>query len=245
LQCTNLFRAEGYECHCKTPGEHDPLEPELSILKQRLARRLRFEKKDHTKLDLVELTHVCERTITSDLEYLIEKAVDPKKADYAVITGVEIHNWAADIASGAPSMEFVAPAKVFVCVNGEKISLDLSKVPSLSPRQISLLSKASNGSGSNSNKPLTSSMGSGSTLQEISDTYLQTRMGGAAVVTQFAGTGIDLEFQSLVGQGAKGEINRPSFEMVPSMESSDNAAVVEEAVNKIIAVVAKQDAKNN
>jgi len=32
------FKAEGYTCHCKIPGVHDALDPEYSILKQRLAR---------------------------------------------------------------------------------------------------------------------------------------------------------------------------------------------------------------
>ncbi len=36
------------------------------------------------------MTKAAERTITSDLEYLISKAVDPKKADYAVFTGVQV-----------------------------------------------------------------------------------------------------------------------------------------------------------
>ncbi len=30
---------------------------------------------------------VAERAITNDLEFLISKAVDPKKADYAVVAG--------------------------------------------------------------------------------------------------------------------------------------------------------------
>lgn len=52
---------------------------------------------------------MAERTITNDLEYLIEKAVDPKKhADYAVVTGIQIHNWATDLNGKAPSLEFVA-----------------------------------------------------------------------------------------------------------------------------------------
>lgn len=33
---------------------------------------------------------MCERTIAADLEYLISKAVDPAKADYAVITGTAL-----------------------------------------------------------------------------------------------------------------------------------------------------------
>lgn len=42
-QCLGAFRADGLDAHCKVPGVHDPLDPELSILKQRLARRLRHE----------------------------------------------------------------------------------------------------------------------------------------------------------------------------------------------------------
>ena len=33
------------------------------------------------------LLQTAERAITADLEFLISKAVDPKKADYAVVTG--------------------------------------------------------------------------------------------------------------------------------------------------------------
>ena len=68
--------------------------------------------------------------ITNDLEYLIEKAIGPDaNADYAVVTGVQIHNWAADLEGDAPSMEFVAPSKVYAVVNGVKVFLDLGKVP--------------------------------------------------------------------------------------------------------------------
>jgi hypothetical protein len=64
-----------------------------------------------------------------DLEYLISKAVNPKNADYAVVTGVQIHNWASDLDDvRIPSMEFVAPARAYVVVNGEKIDLDLQQV---------------------------------------------------------------------------------------------------------------------
>ena len=37
-KCLGEFKAEGYECNCKVPGVHDALDPEYSILKQRLAR---------------------------------------------------------------------------------------------------------------------------------------------------------------------------------------------------------------
>lgn len=69
---------------------HDYSDPELSILKQRLARRLQHEGCTEAAakgLSLVDLTGVAERTITDDLEFLIKNAVDPSKADYAVVTG--------------------------------------------------------------------------------------------------------------------------------------------------------------
>ncbi len=91
---------------------HDPLDPEYSILKQRLARRIRYEGVDPTKMDLVSITHLAERTITNvsartnrissgyslspdslhmqDIEYLIEKSVDFNKANIAVVTGVQV-----------------------------------------------------------------------------------------------------------------------------------------------------------
>ncbi len=41
-KCLGEIKAEGVEVNCKTPGVHDPLDPEYSILKQRLARRMRY-----------------------------------------------------------------------------------------------------------------------------------------------------------------------------------------------------------
>lgn len=40
---------------------HDPLDPELTILQQRLARRVRYEKLDVSRMDLPALTAVSER----------------------------------------------------------------------------------------------------------------------------------------------------------------------------------------
>ncbi len=135
-KCLNEFRVEGFSNNAKVPGVHDALDPEYAILKQRLARRLKEEKADVTTLDLVSITATAERTITSDLEGLISKAVNTSKADYAVITGIQVHNWAAELTSGAPSLEFVVPTKAYVVVNGEKVDLDLSKIP-VSPLSLS------------------------------------------------------------------------------------------------------------
>jgi hypothetical protein len=136
------IRGEGLQISCKKPGEHDARDPEYSILKQRLARRIRHEGRDEQyirDLDLVEITKVAERTITDDLEYLIGHAVDLKKADYAVVTGVQIHNYSTKYEDDIPNLEFVAPTSVYSVVGGTKTHLDLFSIPSFTPRQIRML----------------------------------------------------------------------------------------------------------
>ncbi|KAJ9511326.1 hypothetical protein QJQ45_029740 [Haematococcus lacustris] len=177
-KCLIELKAEGYSKNCKVPGVHDPLDPEYSILKQRLARRVRYENIDPTKMDLVSITGLAERTITNDIEYLIEKAVDFKKANIAVVTGVQIHNWATelDARSGVPSLEFVAPAKVFVVVDGRKTFIDLSRVPTMSPRQLQLMAKASV-SGHKDEDQVAIGKTVAGTLKEIPLKYLTQRLG--------------------------------------------------------------------
>ena len=114
---------------------------------------------------------------TQDLEYLISKAVNPKQADYAVVTGVQIHNWASDLDDvKIPSMEFIAPARAYVVVNQEKIDIDLQQVPALSPRQLQLLAAQSTQHVETS-KHLTTGTPN-SMLQEIPRDYLLNRLGG-------------------------------------------------------------------
>ena len=47
----------------------------------------------------------------------------------AVVTGVQIHNWAYDFEDASPNMEFVAPTSAYVVVDGVKTHLDLSAIP--------------------------------------------------------------------------------------------------------------------
>jgi hypothetical protein len=75
-----------------------------------------------------------------DLEYLIEKCVDPQRADFALVAGVQVHNWSRGCVEEA-NLEFVAPTKVYVVVEGEVTMLDLLQLPSLTPRQINLLAQ--------------------------------------------------------------------------------------------------------
>ncbi|PNH10436.1 hypothetical protein TSOC_002842 [Tetrabaena socialis] len=177
-KCLMELKAEGVEAAVRSPGLHDPLEPEYSILKQRLARRVRYEKLDPQLLDLPTLTQIAERTISDDLEFLIDKAVNPASSDYAVITGIQVHNWAAHLeAGGDPSMEFIAATKAYVVVNGVKTHLDLMMIPPMSFRQLQLMAERSL-----MDVPAGDICSGlrGSVLQEIPYAYLEKRMGGAA-----------------------------------------------------------------
>ena len=160
-----------------SPGGHDPLVQEFSILKSLIARRIKKEQGDASTMGLVGITKVAERVITNDLEYLISKAVNPKKADYAVVTGVQIHNWAADLEDDrVPSMEFVAPARAYVVTNGEKVDIDLQQVPALSPRQLQLLAAQSVAQVESARSLTTGTPNS--MLQVIPRDYLLNRLGG-------------------------------------------------------------------
>lgn len=75
-------------------------------------------------------TYLTPKKTKQDMEKLISKTVDTSKADYAVITGVQIHNWARTLDQpGSYSMEFVAPSSCYAVVNGVATHLDLSQIP--------------------------------------------------------------------------------------------------------------------
>lgn len=116
-----------------------------------------------------------------DLEKLISKAVDPSKADYAVVTGVQIHNWARHLDDPSTySMEFVAPASVYAVVNGVATHLDLSQIPQVTPRMLQLLATSSMGGSAQNSMDLDAAAsytsGASSTLQQIPSSYLFQRL---------------------------------------------------------------------
>ncbi|GAB4823828.1 hypothetical protein N2152v2_010874 [Parachlorella kessleri] len=171
------IKSEGLNCNCKEPGVHEPLNIEFSILKQRLARRLVAEGQTDESvgsLDLVGLTKVTERVISDDLDFLISKAVNTSKADYAVVTGVQIHNWAEEFDSDEPNLEWVAPVNVYAVVDGKRYDIDITKLPGLTPRQIRLLASAPDAHQPTPVQAMEAvcNTGGNSTLREIDPPYM-------------------------------------------------------------------------
>lgn len=113
-------------------GKHDPFDPEFAILKQRLAERMKKEQLAPKDMDLVSITQLAERTITSDLEALIKETVDPNVSDYAVVTGVHVHNWGNE-GTGAPTLEWIAPANMYIVNDGKRTTINLEVCPTSPP----------------------------------------------------------------------------------------------------------------
>ncbi len=67
----------------------DPDNIEYSLLKQRLVPRLLG--KPPESLDIATLTLAMSDLLTDDLQHLIGRTVDTEQADYAVLTGIQIH----------------------------------------------------------------------------------------------------------------------------------------------------------
>eukprot|EP01025_Chloroclados_australasicus_P052758 TRINITY_DN6160_c0_g2_i1.p2 TRINITY_DN6160_c0_g2~~TRINITY_DN6160_c0_g2_i1.p2 ORF type:complete len:319 (+),score=63.53 TRINITY_DN6160_c0_g2_i1:142-1098(+) len=162
ITALGAFKSDGVQSYLSDPGNHDIDEPEFSILKQRLARRMAGEGVDIGNLDVAGITKLAERVITSDLEFLISRAVDTEKADYAVVTGVQIHSW-PNPETGAPNIEFVMPSTMYTVVNGVKSTIELANVPALTARQAAILASADA-------KDLAAAYCTGSTVTEVKQT---------------------------------------------------------------------------
>ncbi|KAJ7542756.1 hypothetical protein O6H91_09G010300 [Diphasiastrum complanatum] len=92
---------------------------EYGILKKKL-----FAKNLGANPTIFELTKATCEIITSDIEDHISKTVDPKKSDYVVITGVQIHagrlggSWIPDAV-----IDYIAPLTSYVVIGGERHEL--------------------------------------------------------------------------------------------------------------------------
>lgn len=83
---------------------------EQSLIRMRLLREIPY---GHVP-DLLELTRITQTAIQADLENTIMKVVNTEKSDYAVITGIQIHE-----AEG----NYVWPAACYAIVNRERTDL--------------------------------------------------------------------------------------------------------------------------
>jgi hypothetical protein len=102
----------------------DPVEPEYSVLRSKLAKRLLKKNVQIDQLDLVTLTKEAQGLIEEELRALIRDTVDTQKADYAVITGVQIHSSMASTDNG-PTLEFVSPGALYTVIGGRERKLEL------------------------------------------------------------------------------------------------------------------------
>ena len=129
IKCMHELNKEGVESNKKQPGVHTPEDIEYSILKQRLARSI-----PGNQIDLANLTTITEQRITADLEELIKKTVNTKKADYAVMTGIQIHYWTDP--DKYYRNEYISPGKAYAVVDEKRKELDIQNVLPLSKRQL-------------------------------------------------------------------------------------------------------------
>lgn len=84
---------------------------EQSLLKARIAAKLSWG----ANPDLFALTKIAHDVILEDLEQTIEQTVDTSMADYAVLTGIQIH--------GANGVNRVYPCAAYVVVEGTNCEL--------------------------------------------------------------------------------------------------------------------------
>ncbi|GAB6182468.1 hypothetical protein [Thermodesulfovibrio hydrogeniphilus] len=85
---------------------------EESLLKRRILRELKYGEVP----DLLTLTKITLKAIVEDLEHIIEKVVDQKKADYAVISGIQVHG---------PEENYIVPDECYVVIDCEKKKLKI------------------------------------------------------------------------------------------------------------------------
>ena len=116
---------------------HDPLDPEFSILTNRMLKAIDKENIPDKGLGLVDVTKLANKVIQADIADLIEKTVDPEKADYAVITGIQIHSTrVANSKVWHPHLEFIAPTSMYIVKDGIKHTMDIMGIDPPTPRQL-------------------------------------------------------------------------------------------------------------
>ncbi|GJP47137.1 hypothetical protein CLOM_g6366 [Closterium sp. NIES-68] len=122
----------------------DSDDPEYTLLRKKIMTKV---SKSSGDLSLVQVTKAALAAINEDLEKLISLTVDPATADYAVITGVQIHS--GDQIPGQPfrierTCDYIAPDQMYAVVRGQKYALQVQTPKSkASPRWFEIISSVS------------------------------------------------------------------------------------------------------
>ncbi|CAI7750368.1 unnamed protein product [Closterium sp. NIES-53] len=100
----------------------DSDDPEYTLLRKKIMTKV----SPGGNQSLVDVTRAALAAINEDLEKLISLTVNPATADYAVITGVQIHS--GDQIPGQPfrierTCDYIAPDKMYAVVRGQKYEL--------------------------------------------------------------------------------------------------------------------------
>ena len=117
-------------------GGHDPTDPEFSILTRRLITAVDKDEIPRGGLPLADVTRLADRVARRDLDKLINETVDTSKADYAVVTGIQIHSTTANNRTWHPALEFIAPTSMYVVKDGVRNDLDVLSIDPPTPRQL-------------------------------------------------------------------------------------------------------------
>ncbi|CAI5503806.1 unnamed protein product [Closterium sp. Naga37s-1] len=100
--------------------EEDPNNAEYVLLKKKIAAKIPSSSGSPS---LVQVTRAALQAITDDLENLISLTVDPATADYAVITGVQIHSGnqvPGEDFCPERTCDYIAPNAMYAVIRGEK-----------------------------------------------------------------------------------------------------------------------------
>ncbi|CAI5478457.1 unnamed protein product [Closterium sp. Yama58-4] len=104
----------------------DPYDEEYVLLKKKVKSLIL--RRGGSEYSLVEVTRAALAAVNDDLEKLISLTVDPATADYAVITGVQIHS--GNQIPGEPfrierTCDYIAPDMMYAVVRGQRYDLQL------------------------------------------------------------------------------------------------------------------------
>ena len=131
----------------RAPGTCDHMNPEYSLLEARMLSAVTPDQIPPNGLDLVQVTKLADGVIRTHMEELVRASVDPSKADFAIVTGVQIHSYGHTLDEWHPNMEYICPTSMTIVTNGKRTDVDLlAETPAPTPRQLfALRAGAGNG----------------------------------------------------------------------------------------------------